>query len=111
MTTEELIARLTELEAKATPGPWVTAADAGCTNPLYKGLIADLGNDLTNKWRAVVKDGDYLVANDEMATNADLIVALCNDALPALKALAAENVELRKAIEHGCDLTRDGTQV
>lgn len=71
MTTDELLAQLTELEAAASPGPWLYHHDS-----LYENGAASIS------WRP-------------NGSSAALIVLLKEEALPALKALAAENAELR----------------
>ena len=70
MTTEELIAQLTEIEAKASPGPWLYHHD---------GLYENGGASMP--WRP-------------HGPSAALIVLLKSEALPALKALAVSNREL-----------------
>ena len=77
MTTEELIAKLTELE-EATGGPNVIWTKVAGVYDLLEG----------NGYGVDGLDGDEDVA--------DLVVLLRNEALPALKALAAENAELRE---------------
>ena len=77
MTTEELIAKLTELE-EATGGPNVIWTKVAGVYDLLEG----------NGYGVDGLDGDEDVA--------DLVVLLKNEALPALEALAAENAELRE---------------
>ena len=88
MTTEELIAQLTELEGKALPGPWeIVYGENGH-------LLVCTSGDESLFYIADVWPYEKVPAR----ANADLIVALRNVALPALKALAAENTELRLRI-------------
>ena len=69
--TDALIAQLTELAAKASPGPWLYHHDS-----LYENGAASIS------WRP-------------HGSSAALIVLLKEAALPILKTLAAENAELR----------------
>lgn len=92
MTTEELIAQLTELEAKATAGNWgYEQTKLPRLEAYYE--IAPVDDEGALDWEREV---GATAGEDE--ANAQLIVLLRNEALPALKALAAENAELRARV-------------
>ena len=82
------IEKLEALAAKATPGPWGRETDDVLRWPAF--ICSPQG-------RAIGE-----VYPEEGEANAALIVALVNEALPALRKLQAENDALREASEDDC---------
>lgn len=77
--------RMTEARtSKATPGPWEVSTHLGITNPLYVGVIANLGLNDADNMVAVVTSLDHVVTIGECEANANLIAA-APDLLMALE--------------------------
>ena len=86
-----------------TPGPWMANADTTCSNPLYRGVLAFLGNfeDAVHGHVSVIVDDDdraWRVRDADRATADARLMAAAPDLLAEVQALRAERDQARAQV-------------